>query len=196
MSRESVIEDINSRIGNTEVVNGILTFTLINSSSEEVSDLRRILLTKIPTYTIDIAVFDDNDSCLEDTEIAHRLGLCVLNQQFLPKNKKDPIEFDFKGPIDVNIKDIIVAGTSVNIVTLRKNEKLNGVCYLREGTGDIHAKFSPIFKVAAIPSDNSEWNFLCGLTGAYDESTILDMAVELLADEKISKQQSSQYRYK
>ena len=188
MDRESLISNLKDRILNVRSEQSYWCFDLTNSSSDEASNLRRILLTQIPTYTIDIAIFNDNDSCLEDTEIAHRLGLCVLSQDLLPENKKEAIKFDFQGPCNVYIGDIIrTVNNTVNLVTLRDGEKLNGLLYLQEGTGDIHAKFSPVYRIAAIEQENSTWLFRCGITGAYTIETIIDIGVSLLADDMMKK---------
>jgi len=80
-----MIQDI--QINNEEI-----RFTLKNSSISMANTLRRIMISEIPTLSIDKVYFEKNDSNMPDEVVAHRLGLIPL--RFNPRILKQSADCD------------------------------------------------------------------------------------------------------
>lgn len=79
-------------IQNIQIKNDELRFTLKKSSISMANTLRRIMISEIPTLSIDKVYFEKNDSNMPDEVVAHRLGLIPLC--FNPRIVKHSLDCD------------------------------------------------------------------------------------------------------
>lgn len=66
------------KINVTELRQDRISFELSDTDASMANALRRIMISEVPTLTIDMVTFEENTSCLADEFIAHRLGLLPL----------------------------------------------------------------------------------------------------------------------
>jgi DNA-directed RNA polymerase II subunit RPB3 len=71
-------EDLLPKIEVTEIQEDCIKFTLSDTDLSVANALRRILLSEVPTFAIDVVFYESNTSVLCDEFIAHRLGLIPL----------------------------------------------------------------------------------------------------------------------
>ena len=62
----------------TELKEDSIQFTLTNVDTSIANALRRVMIAEVPTIAIELVIFEDNTSVLNDEFIAHRLGLIPL----------------------------------------------------------------------------------------------------------------------
>lgn len=129
------------------------TFTVIPDSTF-VNNLRRVLMSQVPTVAIDTVLIYENNSCVHDEMLAHRLGLVPLDID--PEHVGDDEEIEFtldaetcRDTKDVLSRDLVSKHASPfldNIVLthLDPNQKVRIIAKARKGKGAIHAKWSPI----------------------------------------------------
>lgn len=65
----------------TEIKDDCLSFELTETDISMANSLRRVMIAEVPTICIDLVEFHDNNSCLLDEYLAHRLGLIPLRSK-------------------------------------------------------------------------------------------------------------------
>ncbi len=114
---------------------------------------RRSLLSEIPTWGIDVVIFNRNNSARTDEIIALKLAQLVINQkQFVDKyaeqlqqNIDIRVRINVSGPSVFSTSDIPLPFTYVTpIMELREGEYLVFDVIVRQGTGYDHVKWRPV----------------------------------------------------
>lgn len=133
------------------------------------NSLRRVVLTEVPTMTIDEVVMVENSSLLHDEILAHRLGLIPLRTDLDAYNLPEEcpcksefgcnlcrsvltLEVEASGDTmtvysgDLKPEDPAVAPVSekIPIVKLAPGQKIKLEAYARLGMGKTHAKWQPV----------------------------------------------------
>jgi DNA-directed RNA polymerase alpha subunit len=129
--------------------------------------LRRIMISEVPTWAIDIVAIQKNNSMLLDDILAHRLGLVpvkvlqsdagaaqleidITNQVIELNVSYDAIKADIYGIQNVYTSDLeydremFEIDPNILIVRLRPNQEIRLACILAKDTGHKHAKWSPV----------------------------------------------------
>ena len=65
----------------TDIKEDCLCFELTETDISMANALRRVMIAEVPTLSIDLVEFEDNNSCLLDEYLAHRLGLIPLRSK-------------------------------------------------------------------------------------------------------------------
>lgn len=137
----------------------IITFTFMGTL-QEAALLRTAIMDEIPTYAIDIVIFDRNISALKDEYFAARLGQLIIDNTRLTDELKDKrLDFSFSGPIKLTTGDLqkvhnipfIGNRTSettfkgvIPLIDLRVGEVLTFGILIKEGIGNSHPKWRPV----------------------------------------------------
>ena len=80
-------EDLMPVIDITDLQPDCIKFTLSKTDLSVANALRRILLSEVPTFAIDVVFYESNTSVLCDEFIAHRLGLIPLQSSHYSQYK-------------------------------------------------------------------------------------------------------------
>ena len=107
--------------------------------------LRTSLMYSVSSYAIEYITYDVNTSPLTDENLAHRLGMCVIdNSKYTHSNTE--IDFKFKGPLLVRTRDLpqLPFKHDLQIVELREGQEINARLRLTESTGFDHIKWNPV----------------------------------------------------
>lgn len=165
----------------------ILVFTIRDTNTYYANELRRAMISDVPTLAIDTVDIEINDSVLHDEMLVHRLGLVVINSDNLSNIKIElnvECENDY---LDVT-SDMLVSKNlilpSILIVRLYKGERIKLTAIARKGTGRDHAKWSPVaaihYSLAYLNDNLLEINFGIESVGSLKPSEILKQAKLLL----------------
>lgn len=155
-----------------------------------INSLRRIMIAEIPTLAIDIVRISKNTTILTDEMIAHRLGLLPLNYQSLDD---EGCKVTFKNKAGIEIEEwcadklifenskVSVAFPDIPICKTAKEQELDLTCIVKRGTGDDHAKWSP---VSACFFRTTPDGILLTIEsiGVIKPKNILSMAVDILLE--------------
>ncbi len=157
---------------NTKNTDYLLKFD-INASSTVCNSLRRIMISDVPTFAIEIVSILKNDSVLLDDLLAHRLGLIpvkIIDKVNFDSSKhviKLNVSYD-KNLADINNihtiysseldydKSIMYIDPNIIVVMLLKDQKIELDALLREGTGYEHSKWSPVTACTFFPTKGSD----------------------------------------
>ena len=123
-----------------------ITFTL--KIDESLANALRRYINQIPTYAIENVEISKNDSPLYDETLAHRLGLIPLKNDSNLKEKKDAkIALNMKKEgfvYSADLKgDLKPAYDNIPLTILKKDQEIDLVCFINQGKGEEHSKFSP-----------------------------------------------------
>lgn len=147
-----------------------IKITLSDTSVSFANSLRRVLLSEIPTLSIDMVEIEKNYTVLPDEMIAHRLGLIPIYSGELLKYKEECAcashcdQCAVVGEIDVYNSDAEMRFVTANdiklersnlirtknpplIVKLSANQSLKAKVFVRKGTAKTHAKWCPVTAV-------------------------------------------------
>lgn len=146
-----------------------IKFVLKDSFISYANAIRRILISEVPTVTIDLVEIEINNTALPDEIISSRLGLIPIyvHKDLLFRDQCDCTDSCSKCSIDLTIfannnnneplivtcKDfkydtnLISIKNAPIIAKLGANQSLKVKCKAFKGTGSIHAKWSPVSTV-------------------------------------------------
>lgn len=102
--------------------------------------LRRIMISELPTETIEEVEIKENNSALQDELIAHRLGL-------IPIRGEGKLKLKVEGPLTVKSSDlktdqkVEIVYKGIPIIELLENQKIDLVAKTKTGAGKEHAKW-------------------------------------------------------
>jgi len=136
---------------NMKIENNKCTFELSNTCTFTANALRRALISDIKTIAPHKVVIKENTSCQTDEYICHRIGLIPFLKQM------EDIDFE-KDCLSLNVsnetpKTSDLQGEKfktkydVDIIKLIDGQTLNLEIYFNEGSGQDHARYSPIAAV-------------------------------------------------
>ena len=185
--------------------NEIVDFEVEGLTPALAAELRRIMLSEIPTMAIEWVDFHKNDSVLWDEIIAHRLGLIPL--VFDPKlyNMKDECEcsgkgcsrcqvvlvLKKKGPCVVYSGDLVSSDKNIRpvydkipIVELMENQELEFEAIAQLGLGKEHAKWQGAIVGYEVSGKKYKFHVetACGLTAEEIIMGSFDILKEKLKD--------------
>ena len=198
---------------NVKVVNygnDVVTFELDGKTSALPNSLRRVMISEIPTLSIDSVIFYSNDSVLHDEFIAQRLTMLVLDSKIPCKcdkcdksdiaNKVCECEYTFTinvkcvdheplivtsdmlMPVDHEVKCV----HSESIITrLTYGQTLCLQAVAKRGVGKTHAKWSPVCGIGFVPTDN-KYNLSIESSGSLPSYQIVSEAFKVL-DNKLDR---------
>jgi DNA-directed RNA polymerase alpha subunit len=129
--------------------NNKITCQLTAPNYQVANIFRRIIMGDIPTIAIDIVNVYENTSHYHDEYLAHRLGLVPLKYK---SDYQDVIlEIDVHATTEVRnvtTKDlkgkVYPVDNDILICKLFPGQSLHLKCTVKEGTGNEHAKWSPV----------------------------------------------------
>jgi DNA-directed RNA polymerase II subunit RPB3 len=179
---------------------GRLTFTLTGSDLRTANDIRRFLVSDVPTLAIEIVEFHTNSSQLYDEVIASRLGLVPLWSGSIVKDVQENVEVTLKLSVSTNKRerrmvtsnDIEVISRpsdsdprlgdpviKVPIVELVNGAKLEMTMIAKFGVAATHAKWSPLnVRFSYRPGNRVVYSYEIETNGALTSRSILDYVSE------------------
>jgi DNA-directed RNA polymerase alpha subunit len=137
----------------------------LHSNTSLCNSLRRIMISDVPTYAIDVVDITENNSILLDEILAHRVGLIPIRVLEDPKGSEDPTDPEYYVSLDVvysqqlaDVNDIHTVYSSdliydrevlsidqdIIVVKLLKGHKVSFDAMVTKGTGYEHAKWCPV----------------------------------------------------
>lgn len=141
--------------------------------------LRRSIISEVPTYSIDVAIFNRNNSSRVDEILAFRFGQLVIDNTQLESKENDTYTLDVSGPKIVTASDIQglpFVGNPV-IIELQKGEHINCDLLLRQDIGRTHQKFSPVCLCTAPNKVDDGYSFTFKNLGMLSNETILELGL-------------------
>lgn len=188
---------------------GIIEFTLSNSSAAFANALRRSMMLNVPVLAITEVDFFENTSSIFDEYVAHRLGMVPLKTP--AKELKLPEECDegkcgncsvtyaleANGPATVYTRDLKPANEkaapvfdNIPIVKLDEGQRIKLEAHATLGTGGKHARWQASLASYKASRDGSEFTFTLESYGNLAPKEILNRALEIIASraKEISKQ--------
>lgn len=140
-------------ISNVQITDDVTECDVDVSDDAWINLLRRSMYA-IETIAIGYVVIDENSSPRSDSILAHRLGLCAIDNTKVSLEQIG--ELRVVGPASVTTDDIVGLpfAARVPLVELASGESLTLRCILKKGTGNDHAKWNPIaaFRIKEIES--------------------------------------------
>lgn len=166
------------------VVNGIDT-SLANA-------LRRIMISQVPTIVIDVVTIKQNDSCLCDEIIAHRLGQIPLRKTKLDQDITDfKIKLEEVGPKRIYSGNIIFppgiepVSKDIILLNLGPDECIKICGNTEEGIGREHSKFSVCSGTSYEKINDNSFKFKIETNGSLTAKETWFKAIEILREELI-----------
>ena len=159
------------------------------------NSLRRVMMSEIPTLSVDSVQFYKNSSVLHDEFIAHRLGLVVLNSSVIYEEGLSEdyqtiltlnVECDTHEGIDVTAGMLKSENASVYcvhpktiIARLHHGQKIKLEAIVIKGIGKIHAKWNPVCGLGMEPDLNG-YGFNMETVGGLDTQEIIKIGLNIL----------------
>lgn len=182
--------------------------TFKNTHNTIVNSIRRIILTKVPTFAIEDVEVVLNGSPLYDETVAQRLGLIPIKTDLTSYNFKDTCScggvgcamcevkmvlnqeedgYVYSSSIQSDDPQIVPVDMQIPITKLfdSKTIELNLRAIL--GTGDQHAKFSPAHTY--LKENDKSIELIIEPFGQLDSKTVYNKAIDIII-EKIDELES------
>ncbi len=180
-----------------------IKFVISDISSGLAGELRRIIMSEVPTMAVEWVNFTKNDSLLWDEIVAHRIGLIPLtfdSEFYSLKNdckckgkgcshcevtlvlkKKGPCVV-YSGDFKSTDKKVVPIYDKIPIVELNEDQELELEAVAQLGVGKEHAKWQAA--VIGYKTDEKKENFTFNLETAcgLKPGEILKKSVEILED--------------
>lgn len=162
--------------------NEITTAKFLSNDEVKMNLFRRAILSEVETYTIDIVVFDVNETERHDEIIAHRMGQLVIdNDLFTPESNENLIfHMDVVGPKRVTTNDIqgLPFKYETFIAELSEDRRLVCDVIVKLGTSKTHVKWRPVAQfVFEEDQQNGIFNFKFKNIGMLNSEEIIRRAV-------------------
>lgn len=129
---------------------GNITTVLLDTNKASVANLvKRAILAHVPTYTIDLVIFDVNTSVRYDEVLALRLGQLVIDHTRYTGGDGFKTQLSVKGPKEVTSDDIpgIPFAFPTPLVTLLEGQEIRCELVVKEGLAKTHVKWRPVSTV-------------------------------------------------
>lgn len=163
---------------------------VINADTSIANAIRRIIIGRIPSISIDTVCIQENDSCLCDEMIVHRLGLIPIRTTGTLQNFQ--ISLEATGPTRVYSRDIMFEDKNANavspdiiILNLNKNERIKLTGNLEEGIGADHSKWSISCGTSYKKMDETTHHFVIETNGSFTPKEALLKSIQILKDDLI-----------
>ncbi len=159
------------------------------------NSLRRVMMSEIPTLSIDSVRFYENSSVLHDEFIAHRLSLVVLNSSII---YEEDLSEDYQTILTLNVECDTHEGIDVTagmlksessgiycvhpksiIVRLHHGQRIKLGAIVKKGIGKIHAKWNPVCGLGMEPAPNG-YDFNMEKVGGLDTREIVKIGLNIL----------------
>ena len=191
-----------------------LEFTLQDSDDFHVDNtlcnsLRRIMISEVKTYSIEIVSISKNNTILIDDILSHRLGLVPIkvlcpelfdSQKHVisldvswDKTKTDAFEIqNVYSDALVYDKSMFYIDPNILIIRLLKNHNISLEAIVMEGTGYEHAKWSPVCATTFVENDKTlnsstkSYTFKIEAVGQKKPAEIFVEAIEILQNKLLN----------
>lgn len=174
-----------------EYDNDRLQFVIVGCSRELVNALRRVMISDIPTWAIELVQFEKNTTVLPDEFIAHRLGLIPLVSSvdvdeeeitFSAQFKAGDIPEEFTSEyIESDNEHIVPAIDGIPIVKASNGQELIFTATANRGTGFEHSKWSPV-ATCFFQQVPEGFLFTLEAVGSLDPIEIVNRSIEILQE--------------
>ncbi len=168
------------RFVDIETKGNVTTAIFLTDDISEVNMLRRAIKSEILTYAIDIVIFHENNSPRHDEILALRLGQLVIdNDVYQPTDER--IRIEVSGPKEFTTQDIpnIPFKYVTPIAQLSEGQKIVCDVIVREGSGRIHAKWSPV-SLFSIIQHKSGYHIKFKNVGMLSSQKIISKGLEMM----------------
>jgi hypothetical protein len=173
------------------------TFIYHVDTNAQVNFLRRAMYNYVECYSTFFATFYINNSALDDEEIAHRMGMIIVDNDKLRTLLEDG-SLSFLGGDDPNTAEDIVLNLNVagfgyattedienspyiptNIIPLREGEEVVADLILRKAVGADHSNYQPICKFICSKVEKGDGYFVtCRTIGMLGIEEIIEQGIE------------------
>jgi DNA-directed RNA polymerase alpha subunit len=171
-----------------------LKFDVSNVSSTMCNSFRRIMISDVPTFAVEIVSILKNNSIMTDDILAHRIGLIpvsIINTAVFNPDKhiiKLSVSYN-KNIADINgictiyssafeyDKSVIHINPDIIVTMLLKDQCIELDAILKEGTGYEHAKWSPVTACTFFPKISNKQN-------AIEENDSFTFVIESIGQKK------------
>jgi len=148
------------KVTSFETVDNFTRVVLDNTNLSTVNLLRAAILSEVPTWAIDIVIFDQNISAREDELLAFRLGQLVIdNDDFIPDSDKEHMVYvKWKGPMHVTTDDLVGLPfrKKTPIISLREGDIISMTCIVKKDVGNTHPKWKSVSVVSFDENDSDD----------------------------------------
>ena len=164
-----------------------MRFDISGTSYAVANALRRVAISGVNCFAIDVVSFYENTSAMFDEYVAHRIGLVPI---MTPKDygEKDEVVFSLEaeGPATVYSKElkssdkgVKVANDAIPIIKLAEGQRVRADCKAVMGSGHRSAKFQPGI-ITYEAKNGSEFQFYIESYGQMPANEIVRRALDII----------------